>query len=399
MELSTDFINRPIEEVDDAITAALRRVGELAGVDRSYVFRRSKDGETISNTHEWCAPGIEPTIDQLQDLPLRAFPYVMKHLERGEMIHIPRVADLPPEASAEKEEFERENIKSLMSVPMMLGGRIVGFAGFDSVRAEKSWPSNTFALVKTVGEIFANALERRDSERRLREREMQLLHAQKMEAIGQLAAGLAHDLNNVVQVVQSYVEIWRQRQPERSEFTRQLGEISHATESATNLLSRMLAFGRRDSAVSSTVVDPAKTLTELRPLLLALLGGRMNLRIEVPPDIGKVRCDATLLETSVMNLATNARDAMNDGGELRIVAENSGPNVRISVFDEGPGVAPELAERIFEPFFTTKSSGHGTGLGLATTRAMVRKYGGDVSVESEKGCGAVFHVDLPLVDG
>ena len=156
--ISTNFINLAPDKVDDGINQALQAIGEFAQVDRSYIFLLSEDGKKVSNTHEWCAEGVASQIDNLKDLPAEAFPWREK-LNRFEIIHIPRVADLPPEARAEKKILELQDIQSLIILPMVYGGSLIGFLGFDSVRSEKTWPEEITVLLKTVGGIFANALE------------------------------------------------------------------------------------------------------------------------------------------------------------------------------------------------------------------------------------------------
>ncbi len=169
--ISTHFIYLPSDEIDGGINYALRRIGEFTGVDRSYVFQLYDNGKRMNNTHEWCAEGIEPHIHRLKGLSVDAFSWHMSILKSGEIHHIPRVADLPPEAAAEKKEWELEGIRSLICMPMIYGGEVIGFAGFDSVRAEKVWNEDAIALLKIVGEIFSSALQRKQAEEATRERE------------------------------------------------------------------------------------------------------------------------------------------------------------------------------------------------------------------------------------
>ncbi|MCD4726492.1 MAG: PAS domain-containing protein [Pirellulales bacterium] len=169
--ISTGFIDLPIERIDREITRALEAIGRFTDVDRSYVFFLSPDGASMDNTHEWCAPGIEPQIDSLQHIPTHRFPWWMKRILGLEVIYIPSVAALPAEASAEKEILLAQRIRSLVVVPIMPSGTAVGFFGFDSVRAEKMWPDETIRLLEKTGNIIARALERRRMEKTLRDSE------------------------------------------------------------------------------------------------------------------------------------------------------------------------------------------------------------------------------------
>ena len=162
--ISTRFLTLPPDAVDAGIDFALATMGALAQVDRSYLFLFSDDGSRLRNTHEWCADGIEPQIDQLQDQSVAEMAWLCEPVLRGEVLHVPRVADLPPEASAEQAVLAAQDIQSLVLVPMSLAQRTVGFLGFDSVRAEKIWAEADITLLRTVGNVCAHALERQKAE-------------------------------------------------------------------------------------------------------------------------------------------------------------------------------------------------------------------------------------------
>ncbi|HSR29708.1 MAG TPA: PAS domain S-box protein [Anaerolineae bacterium] len=157
--ISTEFVNLGPTEVDAGIQHALQAIGQVAGVDRSYVFQFSGDGTVLDNTHEWCTEGVQSYMDSLRGLPRAAFPWFVGQLEQLEVVSVPRVADLPPEASSERAECEREGIQSIILVPLSYRGMLTGFLGFDSVRSERSWGQDIVALLKTVAGIIVNALE------------------------------------------------------------------------------------------------------------------------------------------------------------------------------------------------------------------------------------------------
>ena len=157
--ISTTFINLPPESTDGGIIQALQTIGEFTGVDRSYVFLFNEDGRAMSCCHEWCAPGIAVQQPFLQDLPIETLPWSNAILRRGEVLHVPHLDVLPPEAEAERQEFARQGIRSLVAVPMAYLGHVNGFLGFDTVNTEKIWSEGAIKLLKIVGEIFVNALE------------------------------------------------------------------------------------------------------------------------------------------------------------------------------------------------------------------------------------------------
>ncbi len=171
LTVSTSFINLPTDQTDAGINDALRLVGDFAQADRSYVFQLSQDGHTMDNTHEWCARSIDSQVHQLQDIPVSSLPWFHERICRGEVVHVPDVSQLPPEAKAEKTEWQKEKIRSLINVPIVCRGTLVGFIGYDAVREKKTWPDDTISLLRIMGEIFANALERKSSVESLKESE------------------------------------------------------------------------------------------------------------------------------------------------------------------------------------------------------------------------------------
>jgi PAS domain S-box-containing protein len=165
--ISTQFVNLPSKDIDYGINYALQTIGEFAGVDRSYVFLYSNDHATMDNTHEWCASGVEPQIHKFKNFTNDKLSWSYQITSRGEVLYIPRLSELPPEASAEKEEFQSQDIQSLINVPMISGGVVVGFLGFDSVRQETVWSEERITLLKLVGEMFVSALERQRLEQQI----------------------------------------------------------------------------------------------------------------------------------------------------------------------------------------------------------------------------------------
>lgn len=165
--LSTELINVPAERLDALIEQALAQIGELFDVDRAYLFRFSADRSTQSNTHEWVAPGISREADNLQDIPLQHFPWLMPQLLADRAIHVPQVAALPDSAAIERAEFERENILSLVLVPFGGAAGTEGFIGFDSVRRERSWSAEILLGLRLVSQVFVNAFRAQDMSERL----------------------------------------------------------------------------------------------------------------------------------------------------------------------------------------------------------------------------------------
>jgi len=172
--ISGRFINLYPAQIDDEIDRTLQQIANFANADRSYVFQFSDDQKSISCTHEWCADQIEPSIGRFQNAPADAFPWILKKHLRGEMVLIPRVSDLPPEAIKEKQEFERQGVQSLLVVPMTCSNKVMGLIGLDSAKEKKMWAEDTNSLLKIVGQVFANALENKKTRQALQQSEERL---------------------------------------------------------------------------------------------------------------------------------------------------------------------------------------------------------------------------------
>jgi two-component system NtrC family sensor kinase len=241
--------------------------------------------------------------------------------------------------------------------------------------------------------------------------ENQLRQAQKMEAVGQLAAGVAHDFNNILTVVQGNASLMLAGKPDDSPDYRPLQDICAASERAARLVTQLMTFCRRQT-VELRPTNLTQTLGSIAEMMPRFLTPTIKVHAHIAAGLPLVSADAAMMETLLMNLAVNARDAMPGGGILNIAASSltlgsaevssnpdarAGQFVRLSVSDTGSGIPPEVLPRIFEPFFTTKPVGKGTGLGLATVYGIARQHHGWVEVQSRVNHGTSFHIYLPAL--
>jgi signal transduction histidine kinase/CheY-like chemotaxis protein len=239
--------------------------------------------------------------------------------------------------------------------------------------------------------------------------EEQLQQAQKMEAVGSLAGGVAHDFNNLMSVVISYSELLAADLKEGDPMRADLGEIRDAGLRAAELTRQLLAFSRQQ-VLQPRLVDLTQIVRGMERMLKRLIGDDVELTAHCAPDLGTALVDPGQMEQVIMNLAVNARDAMPDGGQLTIETKavaldetyasehmgvKAGPHIMLEVRDTGAGMDEVTQARMFEPFFTTKEPGKGTGLGLATVFGIVEQSGGTICVRSELGKGTRFTIYLP----
>jgi two-component system cell cycle sensor histidine kinase/response regulator CckA len=239
----------------------------------------------------------------------------------------------------------------------------------------------------------------------------QLLQAQKMEAVGQLTAGVAHDFNNALTVVNGFAELLEWKLPPQDPLQGHVKRILNAARNAADLVRQLMAFSRKQ-VVEVKVVDLNAALSDVRSMLEHVISEDIRLEMVLSRQLWPVRVDPAHLQQVIVNLASNARDAMPHGGRLVITAANltlvepnarthpdvqRGEYVMLSVSDTGCGMSPDVQARIFEPFFTTKELGKGTGLGLATVYGIVKQSRGEIRVSSQVGAGTTFRVYLPRV--
>lgn len=289
-----------------------------------------------------------------------------------------------------------------------VGNRALPFDDSDValLRVLADHATQTVLLARSLESMQRELAEHRRTRESLRRTEEGLFHAAKMEALGQLVAGVAHDFNNILSVIVGYSELMLSGEGCARE---EVEQIHSASLRACSLTRQLLAFGRKEPC-SPAAVDLNPIVVGMRPMLERLLGEHVELHIAAGADLPACLLDANQVEQVVMNLVVNARDAMPRGGQLtietaRVVLDDeyvashpgaaSGPHVVLSVTDTGIGMAPDVRDRIFEPFFTTKPKGSGTGLGLATVRGIVEQGGGNVWVYSEPGRGTTFRLEFP----
>ena len=260
--------------------------------------------------------------------------------------------------------------------------------------------------------IWRDITDQKRAETEKEKLQAQLQQAMKMEAVGRLAGGVAHDFNNLMTVITGYSELLLQKVGKESPMHGEVEEIRRAGERAASLTQQLLAFSRKQ-IIEPKVVHLDHLVAEMHKMLGRLLGENIELQAITGKSLGSVKVDPGQFQQILMNLAVNARDAMPDGGKIVIETANveldaaycavhpyvnPGRFVMLAVSDTGQGMSEEVKAHIFEPFFTTKETGKGTGLGLATTYGAVHQAGGSIEVYSEVGIGTTFKIYLPRVE-
>jgi nitrogen-specific signal transduction histidine kinase len=260
--------------------------------------------------------------------------------------------------------------------------------------------------------VVHDITEQKQAEEEKKNLEYQLQQAQKMEAIGTLAGGIAHDFNNILSVIIGYTELILMNANVDAEVRQNLKEIFSASKHARDMVKQILAFSRQHKQERKPI-QMAHIVKEAIKMLRASLPATISIEQHIKKDTGVIKADPTQIHQVLMNLCTNAAHAINEkDGVLEIHLGNveldqkaaadipglkTGSYLKLSIKDSGPGIDPHAQQQIFNPYFTTKEKGKGTGLGLAVVQGIVKSNNGAVTVESEVGKGATFHVYLPTI--
>lgn len=570
-DISSMFAVSTEDILDLCIDQSLKMVGQFYNVDRSYIFLLSSDGIYMDNTHEWCAPGIAPEKENLQQVEASATPWWFSKLAKNEAINIPLVEQMPPEAEVEKAMLQAQGNKSVLVVPLFTRDSLLGFIGFDTVQHQKSWAEEEIALLRVVSDIIAGNITRVRYEEQLAEEkellsvtlqsisegiivvdpdqrvtnlndraeeitgwnrqeatgrqlaevfhllqagqvkpaedplsfiikgiadggyskdalllvsrsgskfnvyagaaaindnegskrgtvlafqditdkvraEAELALAEKLKSVGQLAAGIAHEINTPMQYIGDNIAFLKDSYKQSTKFIEKMQSLFTdpelpCSESAISELSKLydqlninyhlkelpLAIEQTLQGVERVAAliqamrgfsrsgEAAKSKADLNKAIEDTLTVSRNewkyiaeVKLDLAPDLPRVYCAVGAINQVLLNVVINAvqavEEAVNRGyfasGEIRIATRVEGENAVIEIADNGIGIARAKLNRIFDPFFTTKEVGTGTGQGLMIAHDIIyNRHGGSIEVDSEEGKGTVFLIKLPLEAG
>ena len=400
---------------------AVEMLGHHLGVHRVGYGRVHEDGGTFESQVNYTDDGGVRLGPQRMDSFGAG---LLDRQRRGQTVGVDDVAALP---DYDPGPWQAVATRAFVSVPLVRAGRFVASL-YVTHREARAWSALDIALIEDVAARTWDAVERAGAETALRRANEGLEHrvaavlgeraameealrqSQKMEAIGQLTGGVAHDFNNLLTIIRSSVDFLRRRELPEERRRRYIDAVSDTVDRAAKLTGQLLAFARRQ-ALKPEVFEVGVCLRAVADMLDTITGARITVATELPDAPCYVLADLSQFETALVNMAVNARDAMEGEGRLTLRlacgrampairghAGAPGPFAMVSIVDTGSGIAPDALARIFEPFFTTKGVGRGTGLGLSQVFGFAKQSGGDVDVGSEAGRGTTFTLYLPEVD-
>ncbi len=390
--LSTTFSNLWIVDIDREIQQALRRLVEFLDVDTAVLIEFARDG-TVART--WTLDG---------GVTAEAIPWTVAGLRRGDTVAVARLDEFPDEASADRHACATHGVKSLVGIPLAVGGALVGGLVFGSVRRERTWMRDEpIRGVRLLGEVFAHALSRKQVELEAQRLRREMAHIGRVSAMGELTASIAHELNQPLTAILNNAQVAQRFLAadvvDVAELREILNDIVADDKRAADVIRRLRLLLKKGE-LEQVALDLNEVVTEVARLVMSDVAIRnVTMRLELAPGLPSVRGDRVQLQQVVLNLVLNGLDAMREPGTREhslvirtFVDDDAG--VGVAVRDTGAGIAAEHAAHIFEPLYTTKTEG--IGMGLAIARTIVDAHGGRLTTANVPEGGAMFQFTVPV---
>ncbi|MDQ8048531.1 response regulator [Luteibacter sp.] len=412
-------------DADQLLATTTRMLARHLGVSICAYADMDEDENGFTIRGDWCAPGSPSIVGRYKLADFGRLAVTSLSAGKPYIVRDNR-AELPPE---ESEAFQQLGASATICMPLIRGGRLTALMAVHD-REARDWQPDDLALLSEVVERSWSHIERvraeaavRESDRRFREAleakvhertaalmqaEEALMQAQKMEALGNLTGGIAHDFNNLLMVIQGSLELLRERLPEEPQLLRLVDTARSGAERGAVLTRRMLAFARRQD-LKAERIDLRVLVEGMTELMQRSLGPTIVIETRFGPEPATIEGDANQIESALLNLAVNARDAMDGVGTMAIHIDGvdvnhahgplvAGRYVRLSLSDTGAGMDDATLKRATEPFFTTKGVGKGTGLGLSMVHGLAEQLGGSLFLTSRPDVGTTAEIWLPATD-
>jgi signal transduction histidine kinase len=401
VELAGAFVRVTSDKVDEEINRWLERIVLALGLDRSTIAEiNPSDGRAVFS-HGW-ARKPEQIIGRSLDVNA-LLPWVKAKMLAGETVVMSSVDKLPDEAAIDRENMRRYGPKSNVMMPIKVGGLVVAAVGFGALYHERSWSPEIVGQLQTVAEIFGYALERKRVVIEMLQLRSELTYVSRINTMGELAASLAHEINQPLMAIRSNAEaiesMLESERPDLEEIRAAVADIVSDDARAGDTIRRLRALFRREELARSEL-DLGKLLEEISRIIRSdAVIRKVSFTLDVQQPLPAVLADRIQIQQVVLNLLLNAFDAVSETEErprqvtLSAVAEGSGC-LKVTVRDSGKGIEADTLPRIFDSFFTTKPGG--MGMGLAISRSIVEAHGGRLFVSSNTGSGTAFEITLPV---
>ena len=400
-ELSASFVRSPVDSIGGEIDRWIREIVLGLNLDRGALSQIDAKTGRLTVRHSWGR-------DHLVKLPIglelaRPAPWFDGMLMKGRTVAFSSVKELPPEFRANDWiTFRRYVPKSNVSVPIRIGGEVVGSLGFASLKKERTWSPRLIRRLELVGEIIGHALERRLAAEQNALLRDELSHMSRTAVMGELSASLTHQLNQPIgAILMNAEEIQRMlesAEPDLESLRAAVGDIIQDDLRATETIKGLRNFFRKSEAEKTPLYLREVVADVVRMVRSDSVLRNVSLAFEPPAERIRLSGDRIQLQQVILNLVLNAFDAVSENEDLREVSVSMSANkdeVMVAVRDSGNGIDPVAIEHIFEPFFTTKPKG--MGMGLAIARSIIKAHGGQISARRNQDRGSTFEIVLPAL--
>ena len=419
--MATVIANLQLEAIDESLHRCLAILGEYLAAQRAYIFNNHFERKTWSNTHEWCAEGIEPQIANLQDTPFEVFPGLIERFQRGEPLALGSLSELPPPMAGAYDLLDGQGIKSMILQPMMLDGQLTGFIGFDDTIKERQFSETEHAILRFAADIIASTIARHEQFMREKKTNAELKAA--MERANELAVraeaasraksefltNISHEIRTPMNAIIGFAELLSAELADERQ-AHQAGVIAQSAKSLLRLINDILDLSKVEAGrleIQPEPSAPGRLLEELGQVF-APLAREKGLALTLAVDAAlpsRVMVDASRLRQILVNLASNAIKFTERGSvEIRATCHRTAPDAPvcdlvITVTDTGIGIPAELRPRLFGAFEQALGQEHakfgGTGLGLAISQRLARLMNGEIAfADHPAGPGSVFTLTL-----